>query len=105
MSSPVTIDELFDNIPEDDAAQKISALRRAADLAGNLWTTEPDSPTLDVLAQKVGDAARIESNRIPLGESGLLEFFCSITSTHGTRASLIVQCLRIIGNTCAYEGE
>ncbi|KAI3321016.1 ARM repeat-containing protein [Xylariaceae sp. AK1471] len=99
-----TINELFDNIPKD-TAQQTSVLRRVAEVARNLWASEPESSDLDLLAQKVGDAARVESNRISLGESSVLEFFCSVVSTQGVRATLIVQCLRIIGNSCADEDE
>ncbi|KAJ8117461.1 hypothetical protein ONZ43_g4205 [Nemania bipapillata] len=98
------INQLLDNIP-DDEVQQIKALRRVADIARNLWKTDPGSPDLDLLAQKVGDAARVESNRIPLGESGLLEFFCSVVSTQGLRSTLVVQCLRIIGNSSADQDE
>ncbi|KAI1347331.1 armadillo-type protein [Xylaria sp. FL0043] len=89
------------NVPADDQTQQTKALHRVADIAGNLWKTEPGSAELDLLAQKVGDAARIEANRVPLGESGLLEFFCSIVSTQGLRSTLVVQCLRVIGNSSA----
>jgi hypothetical protein len=99
-----TITELFDNLPEDEA-QQISVLRRVAEAARSFWATEPESPDLDLIAQKIGDAGRNESSRTPLGESGLLEFFCSVVSTQGVRAPLIVQCLRIIGNSCADQGK
>ncbi len=99
-----SISQLFDNVP-DNEVQQTKALQRVADIAGNLWKTEPGSPDLDLLAQKVGDAARVEPNRTPLGESGLLEFFCSVVSTPGVRSTLIVQCLRIIGNSSADKGQ
>ncbi|KAI3330723.1 armadillo-type protein [Ustulina deusta] len=99
-----SISQLFDNVP-DNEVQQTKALQRVADIAGNLWKTEPGSPDLDLLAQKVGDAARVEPNRTPLGESGLLEFFCSVVSTPGVRSTLIVQCLRIIGNSSADKDE
>ncbi|KAI1172220.1 armadillo-type protein [Nemania sp. FL0916] len=102
MSSSVV--QLFNDIP-DDEIQRIKALRQVADIAQNLWMTEPGSPDLDLLAEKVGDAARVEANRIPFGESGILEFFCSIVSTAGVRAPLILQCLRIIGNSSADKDE
>ncbi|KAI1192600.1 armadillo-type protein [Nemania serpens] len=99
-----SIDHLFDNV-SDDEVQQTKALRRVADIARNLWKTDPGSPDLDLVAQRVGDAARVESNRTPLGESGLLDFFCSVVSTQGLRSTLIVQCLRIIGNSSADKDE
>ncbi|KAI1298372.1 armadillo-type protein [Xylaria venustula] len=99
-----SMNQLLDNVPEDQAEQT-KALRQVADIAANLWKTDPGSAELDRLAQKVGDAAREESNRIPLGESGVLEFFCSVVSTQGLRLSLIIQCLRIIGNSSADQDE
>ncbi|KAI1278171.1 armadillo-type protein [Xylaria sp. FL0933] len=89
------------NASTNDQTQRTKALRRVADIAGNLWKTEPGSAELDLLAQKAGDAARVEANRVPLGESGLLEFFCSVVSTQGLRSTLVVQCLRVIGNSSA----
>lgn len=102
MSASVT--QLLDNIP-DDEVQRIAALHRVAEIARDLWQTDPGSPDLDLIAQRIGDAARVESNRTPLGESGLLGFFCSVISTQGVRATLIVQCLRIIGNSSADNDE
>ncbi|KAI0812227.1 armadillo-type protein [Xylaria sp. FL0064] len=93
------------NVPAKDQTQQTKALRRVADIAGNLWKTEPGSAELDLLAQKVGDAARVEANRVPLGESGLLEYFCSVVSTQGVRSTLVVQCLRVIGNSSADTDE
>ncbi|KAI1260184.1 armadillo-type protein [Xylariaceae sp. FL1019] len=101
---PGAIDQLFDHLPNEDGLQT-DVLRRVAQAARNLWESDPNSQDLDSLAQKVGDAARDESRRLPLGESGLLGFFCGVISTHELRTSLAVQCLRIIGNSCADEDE
>ncbi|KAI0446398.1 armadillo-type protein [Xylaria telfairii] len=105
------INKLFDEIP-GGGEQQTKALRRVADAARDLWkkNTEPGSAAadLDLLARRVGDVAREESNRIPLGESGLLEFFCSVVSSAaqgGARPTLVVQCLRIIGNSSADTDE
>ncbi|KAI0467589.1 armadillo-type protein [Xylaria cf. heliscus] len=98
------INQLLDSIPGDEE-QQTKALRRAADIARDLWKTEPGSADLDLLAQRVGDAARQEPNRLPLGESGLLEFFCALVAAQGLRPALVVQCLRIIGNSTADTDE
>ncbi|KAI0858477.1 armadillo-type protein [Xylaria cubensis] len=99
------INQLLDEIPSNEEEEQTKALQRVADIARDLWKSEPGSTDLDLLAQRVGDLAREESNRIPLGQSGLLEFFCSVVSTQGVRASLVVQCLRIIGNSSADTDE
>ncbi|KAI0544962.1 armadillo-type protein [Xylaria curta] len=99
------INQLLDSIPLNEEEQQTETLQRIADIAQDLWKTSPESPDLDLLAQRVGDLAREESNRISLGESGLLEFFCSVISTQGVRGSLVVQCLRIIGNSSADTDE
>ncbi|KAI1323099.1 ARM repeat-containing protein [Xylariaceae sp. FL0255] len=110
------ISQLLDNVPDDPSIQ-VEVFRRVAASARGIWEIDPDSDYLSVLAQKAGDAARVESKRIPLGESGILDFFCHvIVSTTGGPAlsgggggggggggPLVVQCLRIIGNTCADE--
>ncbi|KAI0509733.1 armadillo-type protein [Xylaria bambusicola] len=99
-----SIDQLLSTLPKDEA-QQTKVLGQVVDIAQNLWKKDPGSPELDVLAQKVGDAARVEANRTPLGESGLLEFFCSVVSTQGLRSTLVVQCLRVIGNSSADTDE
>lgn len=43
--------------------------------------------------------------RIPIGESGLLDFFLGILAVDGLRQSLKIHTLRLIGNSCADEGE
>ncbi|KAI1813859.1 ARM repeat-containing protein [Poronia punctata] len=98
-------DILKNNLATEDKASLTESLLQVAKEARAVWNAEPDSPELDLLAQRLGDAARDESVRIPLGDSGLLELFCSIVSTQGLRPSLVVQCLRIIGNSSADQDE
>ncbi|KAJ3554149.1 hypothetical protein NPX13_g10694 [Xylaria arbuscula] len=99
-----SVDQLLSSLPEDEA-QQTKVLSQVTDIAQSLWKTKPESPELEVLAQRIGDAARVESHRIPIGESGLLELFCALVSTQGLRSTLIVQCLRIIGNSSADTDE
>ncbi|KAI0204438.1 armadillo-type protein [Astrocystis sublimbata] len=98
MSGPMN--QLLDSITSH-AAHTTTVLEQIASIVRDLWTTSPASPDLDYVAQRIGDLAREESHRIPLGESELLDFFCSVVSTQGVRGPLIVQCLRIIGNSSA----
>ncbi|CAJ2504738.1 Uu.00g121320.m01.CDS01 [Anthostomella pinea] len=89
------IEQIFSGSPEDGLAS----------LARNLWEETPPAADLDLLAQKAGDAARDESWRIPLGESGMLDFFCGLINTDGIRSTLIAHSLRVIGNSCADKDE
>lgn len=42
--------------------------------------------------------------RLPIEESGVLDFFLSILPEDGLRQSLRIQTLRVIGNSCADTG-
>ncbi len=39
--------------------------------------------------------------RLPLGESGLLEFFLEVISTEGVPHEIVLPALRLVGNACA----
>jgi hypothetical protein len=62
------------------------------------------SDELDFIAEKLGNGARDASWRLPLAESGILEFFLSILPEDGLRQRLRIQTLRVIGNSCADTG-
>ncbi|KAI2621369.1 armadillo-type protein [Xylaria nigripes] len=98
------IADQLDNLPVDEG-QRIDVLRLVAYTVQNLWNSEPEDLNLEYIAQKVGNVARIESNRLSLGESGLLDIVCTIVSTPGVSVGLIIQCLRIIGNSSADQDE
>jgi hypothetical protein len=42
--------------------------------------------------------------RVPLGDSGILNFFLQIFSTHTLGINLRIHTLRLIGNACADTG-
>jgi hypothetical protein len=42
--------------------------------------------------------------RVPLGDSGILNFFLQIFSTHTLGITLKIHTLRLIGNACADTG-
>lgn len=43
--------------------------------------------------------------RIPIGDSGILNFFLEIFSGHDLRHVLRIHILRVIGNSCADTGQ
>ncbi|KAI5917816.1 armadillo-type protein [Camillea tinctor] len=98
------IEQLFTSPPEEEAS-RTNALRQAEATASTLWESSHDSPDLQTLAQKAGDAARDELWRTPLGESGLLAFFCRLIDTDGLPSQLAIHTLRVIGNSCADRDE
>lgn len=46
----------------------------------------------------------IASWRVPIGDSGLLEFFLKVLPLDGLRQSLRMHTLRLVGNSCADTG-
>ncbi|KAI0477112.1 ARM repeat-containing protein [Xylariaceae sp. FL0804] len=84
------------------AEARTDALRARADVARRAWALDPQgSPQIEAMAAGAADAARDESWRRPVGESGLLEFFCGVVGSDGLRPSLVTHALRVIGNACA----
>ncbi|KAI1827306.1 armadillo-type protein [Xylaria intraflava] len=94
----------LDNLP-NDPVQRTDVLRVVAYTIQDLWDTDPRAADLEYVAQKVGNVARTESNRISLGESGLLDLICSIVSNPSVSSGLMAECLRIIGNSSADQDE
>ncbi|KAH8885412.1 hypothetical protein GQ53DRAFT_354673 [Thozetella sp. PMI_491] len=66
---------------------------------------ETGSADLELLAEKIGDGSRDASWRVPLGESGILEFFLDLLSQGGLGQRLTIQSLRVIGNSSADTDE
>ncbi|KAI0017989.1 armadillo-type protein [Xylariomycetidae sp. FL0641] len=97
-------EQLFTSPPEDPTLQ-LQALRQVAAAAQELLATDPNSTDLHLIAQKTADAAREDRWRLPLGESGLLQFFCGLVGSEGLRPTLAIQVLRVIGNSCADQDE
>ncbi|RYP20319.1 hypothetical protein DL765_002882 [Monosporascus sp. GIB2] len=90
---------------EDVELSESEKLRRTESLSQVLATVrllwDAGSADIDAVAEKIGNAARDGSWRIPLGESQLLDFFIGIVGTEGLTRPLTVHTLRIIGNSCA----
>ncbi|KAJ9142359.1 Gtp binding protein [Pleurostoma richardsiae] len=79
---------------------RLSGVARAAQHA---WLAASDE--IDIIAEKVGDGSRDPSWRLPLGDSGLVDFFLGILAADNLRLPLKVHALRVIGNACADTDE
>ncbi|KAK0644196.1 hypothetical protein B0T16DRAFT_447920 [Cercophora newfieldiana] len=76
-------------------------LKQALTVAQKAWL-DGSHDSLALVAEKVADAARDPSWRLPVGDSGLLGFFLStVISAEGLELPLKKQSLRLIGNACA----
>ncbi|XXG95347.1 hypothetical protein Hte_001608 [Hypoxylon texense] len=100
--TPDEIDELFHNIPEDEET-KIHILKQVRRTVEGL--RETNSPELGALAEKIGNGSRQGQWRVPLGKSGLLDFFLTLAKGDDPGVAVAVHALRIIGNTCADQDE
>ncbi|KAK0616763.1 hypothetical protein B0T14DRAFT_546876 [Immersiella caudata] len=80
---------------------RADSLKRALTAAEKAWL-DGSHDSLALVAEKVADAARDPSWRLPVGDSGLLNFFLStVISSEGLTVPLKKQSLRVIGNACA----
>ncbi|KIH89390.1 GTP-binding protein [Sporothrix brasiliensis 5110] len=86
-----------------EKAQRVASLQQVLLAVQHYWVT--GSPSMDLAAEILGDGSRDASWRIPIGESGLLDFFLGILSVDGLRQSLKIHTLRLIGNSCADEDD
>ncbi|KAK1624780.1 GTP binding protein [Colletotrichum phormii] len=71
--------------------------------AQQLWNC--GSQEIDIVAEKLGDGSRDASWRLPLGDSGIVDFFLSVISTENLRPALKKHSLRLLGNSCADTDE
>ncbi|OTA56597.1 ARM repeat-containing protein [Hypoxylon sp. EC38] len=100
--TPDDIQDLFKNTPDNEES-RIQVLKQVLCLAEKLRETK--SPELETLAEKVGIQSREELWRIPLGKSGLLDFFLSLIKDDELEQGLAAYALRIAGNSCADQDE
>ncbi|KAI1134580.1 ARM repeat-containing protein [Hypoxylon sp. FL0543] len=100
--TPDQIQDIFKSTPEDEEA-RIQALKDILDLAQQL--REEKSPDLEALGEKVSIGSREESWRLPLGRSGLLDFFLGLVKEDELDQGLIAYVLRTVGNSCADQDE
>ncbi|KAK1961636.1 GTP binding protein [Colletotrichum sublineola] len=113
MLTPDAIANLLSSAParadpesqDEGRAHKTALLGDVLSTAQRLWDT--GSEEIDAVAEKLGDGSRDASWRLPLGDSGVLDFFLSIivSSSEGLRPALKRHMLRLIGNSCADTDE
>ncbi|KAI8958818.1 armadillo-type protein [Daldinia sp. FL1419] len=93
------IQTLFKNVPEDEKS-RVQALEQILSTARGLQ--ERKSLELRDLAEQVGNAKKW---RIPLGKSGLLDFFLDLIKGDDPDPDLVSHALRATGNSCADQDD
>ncbi|KAI9833159.1 MAG: hypothetical protein M1819_003781 [Sarea resinae] len=84
-------------------AKKIKALEEIKKILDRLWF--PTSEVMIRAAEVLANGSRAPEWRRPLGQSGVLEFFCQVVATPGVRSEITLQSLRLVGNSCADTDE
>ncbi|KAG8169734.1 hypothetical protein KVR01_000479 [Diaporthe batatas] len=87
----------------DETSYRVARLKDVLLEAQAAW--DSGSEDLDRIAEKLGDGSRQPLWRLPIGESGLLDFFLGILPTPDLRPRLTTHALRLIGNSCADTDE
>ncbi|KAI9050993.1 hypothetical protein LZ554_005103 [Drepanopeziza brunnea f. sp. 'monogermtubi'] len=82
-----------------DQQRRTERLRGALPILTQLWCS--DSNQIELVTEKLADGSRDPKWRIPLGDSGILNFFLEKLSGHTLRHTLKIHVLRLIGNSCA----
>ncbi|KAI0175128.1 armadillo-type protein [Pestalotiopsis sp. NC0098] len=90
-------------LPDEELSWRVEQLSRVLSTLTKLL--ESGSIELDAIAQKLGDGSRDASWRLPLGQSGILEFFLGLIGKDGLRQTVTLHALRVIGNSCADTDE
>ncbi|KAL3427756.1 GTP binding protein [Phlyctema vagabunda] len=87
----------------EDQQRRTERLKSILATLAQLWWS--DSRYMDVVTEKLADGSRDPKWRIPLGNSGVLNFFLEILSAHSLRHNLKIHTMRLIGNSCADTDE
>ncbi|KHJ33476.1 putative gtp binding protein [Erysiphe necator] len=87
----------------NDQERRSIKLTKILPILAQLWWLNPER--LDITTELLANGSRETIWRIPLGDSGVLEFFLQIFSRHELRSSLKIHVLRLIGNSCADTDE
>ncbi|KAG9248402.1 armadillo-type protein [Calycina marina] len=88
--------------PQDQERRK-TRLRSLLSTLAHLWWS--DSEHMDAATEMLANGSRDPKWRLPMGESGVLNFFLEILSAHELRHTLKIQALRLMGNSCADTDE
>ncbi|KAM7190242.1 Armadillo-type fold [Rhypophila sp. PSN 637] len=80
------------------AAREGDVLKDALETIRSLWSSNQEAEVAKI-AEKIGDGARTAAWRIPIGESGVLDFFLENLQDQGS-GEAVIQILRVIGNSC-----
>ncbi|PQE20979.1 GTP binding protein [Rutstroemia sp. NJR-2017a BBW] len=96
-------EEVEEVVDVADRTRRTERLKKALPMLAHLWWQ--DSLFIDEAAEKLADGARDAKWRVPLGDSGILNFFLGISITNTLRHSFKLQILRLIGNSCADTDE
>ncbi|TLD04338.1 uncharacterized protein PgNI_11971 [Pyricularia grisea] len=99
-----------DNLPQDGKisqdvkTQRTQGLRTVLARAQEL--RQPESlDDLLAITQKLATGSRDASWRLPIGDSGILDFCLDLLAEPETNQSLKIQALRLVGNSCADTDE
>ncbi|EPE31627.1 ARM repeat-containing protein [Glarea lozoyensis ATCC 20868] len=87
----------------EDQRAKIETLREVFQSVSQLWWS--GSQQMDLVVENLADKSRDPRWRIPLGDSGMLDFFLQVLNTNPPSHSLQIHMLRLIGNSCADTDE
>ncbi|RDW66446.1 hypothetical protein BP6252_10081 [Coleophoma cylindrospora] len=96
-------DDTEEQVDIEDQQKRTARLKSALPTLAQMWWA--DSEHMDLMAEKLADGSRDPKWRIPLGDSGILNFFLEILYAHTLRHTLKIHVLRLIGNSCADTDE
>lgn len=89
-----------DDLPQEAKTQRTQGLETVLARAKEL--RQPESlDDLLAITQKLATGSRDASWRIPIGDSGILDFCLDLLAEPETHQSLKIQALRLAGNSCA----
>ncbi|ELQ35209.1 hypothetical protein M0657_007654 [Pyricularia oryzae] len=93
-----------DDLPQEAKTQRTQGLETVLARAKEL--RQPESlDDLLAITQKLATGSRDASWRIPIGDSGILDFCLDLLAEPETHQSLKIQALRLAGNSCADTDE
>ncbi|TVY36666.1 hypothetical protein LOCC1_G006584, partial [Lachnellula occidentalis] len=96
-------EDVEEEVDLEDQQRRTDKLKMALSPLAQLWWS--GSEQIDLAAEKLADGSREVKWRIPLGDSGILNFFLEILRAHTLRHTLKIHILRLIGNSCADTDE